>query len=145
MPGLLICLLLITVGVLNRPPAIHTPTELAKYTKCKPERIAYWLGSIPYAKTDKWPTSEAVMERGETDCKGYATVAEDTLDVCGYYSHITVVHGVGHSANHAFTVYEDNATGRRGYINGSEQREFEAGTEWGEIIKAVPGGPWEEI
>lgn len=84
------------------------------------------------------------MERGATDCKGYATVAEDTLDVCGYYSHITVVHGEGHDVNHAFTVYEGK-DGRRGYINGSGQREFAAGTDWGEIIKAVPGGPWEEI
>lgn len=144
MPGFLICLLLITGGALNRPPALHTPTELAKYADCKPDRIAYWLGSISYAKTDEWPTSEAVMERGATDCKGYATVAEDTLDVCGYYSHITVVHGEGHDVNHAFTVYEGK-DGRRGYINGSGQREFAAGTDWGEIIKAVPGGPWEEI
>ena len=145
MPGFLICLLLITVGVLNRPPALHTPQELAKYADCKPDRIAYWLGSIPYAKTENWPTSEAVMAKGETDCKGYATVAEDTLDVCGYYSVIKVIHSEGRAANHAVTVYEDKHNGRRGYINGSGQREFKAGTGWDEVIKAVPGGPWEEI
>ncbi|HNW44688.1 MAG TPA: hypothetical protein PKI19_09305 [Elusimicrobiales bacterium] len=120
---------------------VATPQELAVYTNCQPDRISHWIGQrIAYKKTEGWEPASVCMARGSGDCKCMAVVAEETLNACvGNDAQIAVLKNI--NATHAVALYTD-FKGRRGFINEIDRQDFEPGTDWLKIVKAVRGGPW---
>jgi hypothetical protein len=138
---------------------MKSPDDLAVYTKCEPERIAYWIdNSISYQEQGNyWLPAGASMSLRSGDCKAMATIAKDTLNRCvGYEARILIIRNVADvsctfgnktskcgtsTMTHAITVFTDH-NGKRGFIDGGNFKIYPGRTEWKDVLKGVPGGPW---
>lgn len=121
----------------NKQPILNTPQELAEHTKCQPDKISYWIGSmieyVPQGRT--WDNAELCMTRQHGDCKCRSMIAKETLDRCAGYE-ARIVKGYSADGNHhAFVLFTDHA-GKRGFIDGGDSGTFPAGTNWEDIVSA---------
>jgi len=131
-------------------PAFYSPTHLAAWSHCDPALISDWIGEHIQYKDNQpshWPRVEDCMIRGYGDCKCQALVAAETLNSCvSTEARIAVLQSVKRqNSRHAVAIYTDYR-GRRGVISGPFHRQFtNTDTPWGEVVNAVPNGPWKEV
>lgn len=126
------------VGLNTPPPRLKTPTELAEWSKCELPRITHYLGQgVEYKRQESdWMNAEAVMAQRWGDCKGKALIARDTLLMCGYPTAriATIRRGVGKGlTRHAIVLFQME-NGRRGYVDASIYRTYDAGTRWVDVV-----------
>lgn len=126
------------VGLNTPPPHLKTPTELAAWSECRLPKIAEYLGQgVEYREqVDGWQTAEAIMARRHGDCKGKALIARDTLLMCGYPTVriATIRRGVGKGlTRHAIVLFQME-NGKRGYVDASIYRTYDAGTRWADVV-----------
>lgn len=123
-------------------PALKTPESLAKWSGCRPDYIADWIGAMTrYEVQKRYEPAEKVMARGTSDCKGRAVIAIDTLKACGYKAQIIQLSNPRKPADHVIAIFT-MPNGRRGFINSSQYGEYEGSKSWLEIIKDVDDGEW---
>lgn len=122
-------------------PALKTPGDLAKVSKCDIGYISGWEGgAIEYREQSGYAPAADVMTRKWGDCKGYGQIAQETLQACGYKAHkvlLTQEKGPGHIVT-VFTLPD----GRKGFINAGQSRIYPSSKSWKYIIDDVSGGPW---
>lgn len=142
--GILMVGLSLWLALASAPPKFQTPAEVAKWAKCEPAEIGRWIDSrILYAKQESYEPSIYTIAKGRGDCKGRAVIARDALNTCSGFKEIRLIRlkhlegGIGHA-----TTFYERDNGRRGFVNGGTNLEFDAGTGWGKVVDGVPGGPW---
>lgn len=138
--------LFVGINVVTAPPDLHTPQALAEWAKCDPAYISYWIDQrIKYAEQSEWLSAETVMRLGRGDCKGVAAIATESLSRCVSVDARTVILARRNGEPvHASTLFTNQHTGRRGYINGGQYDTFPVGASWETVIDTIPGGPWSE-
>ena len=115
-PGLIILAAALGLAFNNVQPHLKTPEELSKFTKCDPDKIAFFVAQKDYEIMPTWEPSTVCMTEPKYDCKCAATIARDALKVCERKPRIiSVMQGAKH---HAVTVYK-RKDGRTGFIDWS--------------------------
>lgn len=139
-------LILAFMGLLGCGTArMMSPEELAVYTNCDPEKIAYWIDNrIEYHEQGAyWLPAGASMTLERGDCKAKATIARDTLNRCvGYEAWVKVIKNG--ERYHAVSMFTDNK-GRKGFMDSGIIKLYPASTPWSFIVLEIPGGPWTDI
>lgn len=123
-------------------PALKRPQELAKWSNCDPGYIADYIGSMTAYKVQPgFEPAETVMRRQESDCKGRAQIALETLQACGVKAHIVQLSNPNKPADHVVTVFT-LPNGKRGFINAGQYGVYPKSVSWRDIIKEVDDGNW---
>lgn len=119
-------------------PALKTPESLAKWSGCRPDYIADWIGAMTdYRKIPQWEPARIVMERGTADCKGRATIALETLLICDTPARIVFLKNGGRY--HAVTAFV-MANGKGGLIDSGNLVLGESGADWGGLVRELEAG-----
>lgn len=78
---------LLFIGCIGR--GVKNIDDLAKWSKCKPELMGYWMEqNIWYERdvymSDEWKSAQRTIDERKGDCEDFAMIASEVLSVCGF-------------------------------------------------------------